>query len=633
MLKEQSTPQKCEWAESANITDLLEDKKIKTPHRTLYKIKKGSQWDCITTQEFHKQVTKLAKGLIAWGVELGDRIGIMSRTRYEWTLIDFAILYAGGVPVPVYETSSAHQVAHILKDSGAKAIFVETTQLAHLVNEATAETGVRYVTWVIEKDAISYLQKMSTSISDDALEIARKSRDTHNLATIVYTSGTTGEPKGCMLTHGNLMNLSSNALSEMGEVANAESSTIIFLPLAHVLGRAVQILALESGMVVGHVPNIRDLSSDLQTFNPTMLVAVPRVLEKVFEGAEAKAAKGGERNKRIFDKAVAAANEWSKAKLSEGVSWGDMVKHTLYDKLVYSKLRQALGGKIKYVISGGGPLNPELGHFYHAIGIKVLEGYGLTETSAPISVGRADRFSLGNVGKLLPGSSARIAEDGELELKGVGVFPGYYNRPVETKDAFTQDGWFKTGDLARFDDRGLLQIIGRKKEIIVTAGGKNVIPNKAESSIKHRPMVSQAMLVGDNRPFISALVTLDPDTLPDQLEHIGLPRTMSIPEAANHPKVRDYVQAAIDEANRLVSKAESVREFRILPADFTEKNGYLTPSQKIKRSKVLQDFSSYIDDIYSKGRKNIAEKASNAKEVVAERLHTLADNISPTSTK
>ena len=629
MAQEHSTPQKIEWAESANLTDILEKQRKEHPNRVLYRLRRDTGWEPLTAEQFHERVTQLAKGLIAWGVEPGDRIGIMSRTRFEWSLIDFAIWYAGGVSVPIYETSSAHQVHHIVTDSGLRAVFVETEKLAVLVNEATSSIGGKLTTWVIENDAIGTLNTLGQPVDDGALENARTSRDSCNLATIVYTSGTTGEPKGCMLTHGNFLNLSSNAKLAMGEIANPSNSTILFLPLAHVLARTVQILALDSGMTVGHAPDIKNLTTDLQEFKPTMLLVVPRVLEKVFEGAALKASKGGRRNENIFNNAVKAAQSWSERKIRGRITWGPYLQHKLYDLLVYSKLRRALGGNLKYAVSGGGPLNPNLAHFYHAIGVKVLEGYGLTETSAPITVGLPDKFSVGNVGYLLPGSSGRIAADGELEVKGPGVFPGYYQHPNDTKDAFTSDGWFKTGDLAEFTGDGALRIIGRKKEIIVTAGGKNVIPAKAENMLKSSPGISQAVLVGDNKPFVSALVTLDPDSLPDQLEHIGLPKTMSLQDASVHPKIREYVQKAVDEVNSFVSKAESIREFRVLPTDFTEKAGHLTPSMKVKRVKVLEDFSVYVEDMYSRGRKTLSEKTHDAKAAVADRLHSVADSISP----
>ena len=456
----------------------------------------------------------------------------------------------------------------------------------------------------------------------------------------MYTSGTTGRPKGCALTHGHFLNLSANTRLVEPEIANSRNSSILFLPLAHVLARLIQVLALDAGLVIGHSPNIKNLAADLDSFKPTMLLVVPRVFEKVYEGAMAKAAKGGKFNKSLFERSTDIAVRWSQAKVEGRVPLKLAAQYALYDKLVYSKLRAALGGELRYAVSGGGPLGERLAHFFHAVGVQVVEGYGLTETCAPIAAGRINPYQIGMLGPLIPGSEGYIAEDGELLVRGVGVISSYYKNPEEDAHAFTEDGWFRTGDLARFDERGYLKIVGRKKEVIVTAGGKNVIPGIAEGHLRTSPLVSQAMLVGDEKPFISALVTLDPDTLPEQLEHLGLPRSLSIPEAAVHPAVRAAIQKLVDEANQLVSRAEGIREFRIMNRDLTEEDGYLTPSQKLRRAKILQDFSSYVDEMYGKVSDSTSdslarlqeyaaeqsEKFAELREQAAERLHEYADH-------
>ena len=608
-----------------NLTSLVERHASDSSNPVLYRWQRSSgNWQDIRAHQFRDMVASLAKGLIASGIKPGDRIGIMSRTRFEWVLIDFAIWYAGAVSVPVYETNAPAQAAWALSHSEAQAVFVENDKLLQVIDHAhEIQPLVLRRHWVIEHGDIDALIAAGLDVPDAELEAARTHAHAYSLATIVYTSGTTGKPKGCALTHGNFLNLSLNTRIVEPEIANTQSSSLIFLPLAHVLARFIQILALDSGVVVGHSSSIKNLAADLDSFKPTMLLVVPRVFEKIYEGALAKAARGGTLNKSLFKRSVKVAIAWSEAKISGRVPVRLAAQYALYDKLVYTKLRAAMGGKLRYAVSGGGPLSSRLNHFYHAVGVRVVEGYGLTETCAPIAAGRMSRFQIGAIGPLLPGAQGRLTDDGELEVRGIGVMKGYYKNPSEDAAAFTSDGWFKTGDLARFDDQGLLHIVGRKKEIIVTAGGKNVIPGTAEDHLRTSPLVSQAMLVGDQKPFIAALVTLDPDTLPEQLEHLGLPRSLSMPEAAVHPAVRAAVQRIIDEANQLVSRAEAIREFRIMGKDLTEADGYLTPSQKLKRAKILQDFSAYIDDIYnrvSESANDKLERLQNYAEQASERL-------------
>ena len=642
-----STPAEVLVDPSLNLTSIVERHRANSSNPVLYRRQMSpGNWQPVRAQQFHQMVTDLAKGLIAAGIRPGDRVGIMSRTRFEWTVIDFAIWYAGAISVPVYETNAPAQAAWALSHSEATAVFVEDEKLLGRIKEAeelsaSAEEPMQLKhRWVIENGDLDSLSARASEVSDEQLEQARTRATCDDIATIVYTSGTTGRPKGCPLTHGNFLNLSANTRFVESEIANPRNSSILFLPLAHVLARLIQVLALDSGVVIGHSPNIKNLAADLDSFKPTMLLVVPRVFEKVYEGAKAKAEKGGSLNKALFDRSVDIAIAWSKAKVAGHVSFKLAAQYALYDRLVYSKLRAALGGQLHYAVSGGGPLGERLAHFFHAVGVQVIEGYGLTETCAPIAAGRITPYQIGRIGPLLPGAEGTIAEDGELLVRGVGVMKGYYKNPEEDAQAFTEDGWLRTGDLAEFDEAGLLKIVGRKKEIIVTAGGKNVIPGIAENHLRTSPLVSQAMLVGDEKPFIAALVTLDPDTLPEQLEHLGLPRSLTIPEAAVHPAVRAAVQKLVDEANQLVSRAEGIREFRIMNRDLTEADGYLTPSQKLRRAKILQDFSSYVDEMYGKVSDSTSdslarlqeyaaeqsEKFAELREQAAERLHEYADH-------
>ena len=617
---------------SLNLTSLVERHRANSADPVLYRRQMSpGNWQPVRASEFYRMVTDLAKGMIAAGIRPGDRVGIMSRTRFEWTVIDFAIWYAGAISVPVYETNAPAQAAWALSHSEATAVFVEDEKLLGRIKEAeelsaSAEEPMQLkYRWVIENGDLDSLSARASEVSDEQLEQARTRATCDDIATIVYTSGTTGRPKGCPLTHGNFLNLSANTRFVESEIANPRNSSILFLPLAHVLARLIQVLAMDAGLVIGHSPNIKNLAADLDSFKPTMLLVVPRVFEKVYEGAKAKAEKGGSLNKALFDRSVDIAIAWSKAKVTGHVSFKLAAQYALYDRLVYSKLRAALGGQLHYAVSGGGPLGERLAHFFHAVGVQVIEGYGLTETCAPIAAGRITPYQIGRIGPLLPGAEGTIAEDGELLVRGVGVMKGYYKNPEEDAQAFTEDGWLRTGDLAEFDEAGLLKIVGRKKEIIVTAGGKNVIPGIAENHLRTSPLVSQAMLVGDEKPFIAALVTLDPDTLPEQLEHLGLPRSLSIPEAAVHPAVRAAVQRIVDEANQLVSRAEGIREFRIMNRDLTEEDGYLTPSHKIRRAKVLQDFSSYVDEMYGRVTATTSDSLSRLQDYAAEQTERLVE--------
>lgn len=601
-MREFSVPPLVVVPPETNITDLVLRQAAKPSNPALFsRLDASGAWRNVSATEFLADVKALAKGLMASGVGAGDRVGIMSRTRYEWSLVDFSIWFAGAVSVPIYETSSPSQVAWNLGDSGAVAAFGESAQHENVIRQAvTAEglTDVQHV-WQLEGQGLDSLREAGRGVSDEELESRRKAAGLQDVATIIYTSGTTGRPKGCELTHGNFVELSDNALGIIGEIVHEHAKTIMFLPLAHVFARYISVLAMAAGTTVAHTPDIKNLLADLQSYEPTFILAVPRVFEKVYNSALTKAEDGGKG--AIFHRAAETAIAFSKARQDGRVGLGLKLRHALFDKLVYGKLRAAMGGHVAHAVSGGGPLGERLGHFFQGIGLQVLEGYGLTETTAPITVNTPSRIKIGSVGKPLPGNSVKIADDGEILAKGVCVMRGYYGRDDLTAEAFT-DGWFHTGDIGKLDDDGFVWITGRKKEIIVTAGGKNVIPALLEDQIRADALVSQVLVVGDNRPFIGALVTLDQEALPGWLQRHGLPADTTLEQAAANPVVKAAVQDLITAANSSVSQAEAIKSFRIVPAEFTEASGHLTPSMKVKRSQVMKDFESVIEEMYSAPR-------------------------------
>ncbi|WP_427117383.1 AMP-dependent synthetase/ligase [Pseudarthrobacter scleromae] len=601
-MREFSVPPLVVVPPETNITDLVLRQAAKASNPALFsRLDASGAWQDISATDFLADVRALAKGLMASGVGAGDRVGIMSRTRYEWSLVDFAIWFAGAVSVPIYETSSPSQVAWNLGDSGAVAAFGEAAHHEDTIRQAvTAEalTALQHV-WQLEGNGLDALREAGRGVSDDDLEARRKTAGLRDTATIIYTSGTTGRPKGCELTHGNFVELSDNALAIIGEIVHENAKTIMFLPLAHVFARFISVLAMAAGTTVAHTPDIKNLLADLQSYEPTFILAVPRVFEKVYNSALTKAEDGGKG--AIFHKAADTAIAYSKARQDGRIGLGLKLRHALFDKLVYGKLRAAMGGHVAHAVSGGGPLGERLGHFFQGIGLQVLEGYGLTETTAPISVNTPSRIKIGSVGKPLPGNSVKIAEDGEILAKGVCVMRGYYQRPDLTDETF-EDGWLRTGDIGRLDEDGFVWITGRKKEIIVTAGGKNVIPALLEDQIRADALVSQVLVVGDNRPFIGALVTLDQEALPGWLQRHNLPADTSLADAANNPVVKAAVQDLITAANTSVSQAEAIKSFRIVPADFTEASGHLTPSMKVKRAQVMKDFETVIEEMYSAPR-------------------------------
>jgi long-chain acyl-CoA synthetase len=602
-VREISVPPLVNISPETNITDLVLREAGKASNPPLFsKLDASGQWADIRATDFLADVRALAKGLIASGVGQGDRVGIMSRTRYEWSLVDFAIWFAGAVSVPIYETSSPSQVAWNLGDSGAVAAFGESAHHEDIIRQAVVAEDITSVAnvWQLEGAGLDALRTAGAGVPDDELESRRSAAGLRDIATIIYTSGTTGRPKGCELTHGNFVELSENARASLPEIINESGKTIMFLPLAHVFARFISVLAVAGGVKVAHTPDIKNLLGDLQSFQPTFILAVPRVFEKVYNSALTKAEDGGKG--AIFHRAVDTAIAYSKARQEGNLGLGLKIKHAVFDKLVYGKLRAAMGGHVAHAVSGGGPLGERLGHFFQGIGLQILEGYGLTETTAPISVNTPSMIRIGSVGAPLPGNSVKIADDGEILAKGVCVMRGYYKRPDLTEETFTADGWFRTGDIGELDSNGFLKITGRKKEIIVTAGGKNVVPALLEDQIRADALVSQVLVVGDNRPFIGALVTLDEEALPGWLERHGLPAGTTLAEATENAVVKAAVQELISKANQSVSQAEAIKAFRVVPADFTEASGHLTPSLKVKRAQVMKDFDAVIEEMYSAPR-------------------------------
>ncbi len=581
-----------------NVADLLAKRVEATPDRALFAVPEGDGWRDISAKDFEAAVIALAKGFVAAGIQPGEKVGFLARTTYEWTLVDFALFYAGAVMVPIYETSSPSQIQWILEDSGAIALIVESPEHFAKVDEVRGDLPLLREVWQLHLDAIGSLTAQGASVPDADIQRLRSIAVGSDIATLIYTSGSTGRPKGCVLTHSNFVELSRNSAKALDAVVQTPgSSTLLFITTAHVFARFISILNIHAGVRTGHQPDTRQLLPALGSFKPTFLLAVPRVFEKVYNSAEQKAEAGGKG--KIFRAAADVAIEHSRL-LEEGKSipFGMKLKFALFNKLVYGKLRDAMGGRVVYAVSGSAPLGARLGHFFHSLGVVILEGYGLTETTAPATVNLADKSKIGTVGPALPGVGVRLADDGEIQVRGVNVFKEYWNNPEATAEAFSDGGWFHTGDIGSFDSEGFLTITGRKKEIIVTAGGKNVAPAALEDPIRANPIVGQVVVVGDQRPFISALVTLDPEMLPTWLANNGLDKDMSLVEAAKNDAVRAEVQKAVDAANTRVSRAESIRKFTILDSEWTEASGHLTPKLSIKRNIIMNDFADEISAIY-----------------------------------
>lgn len=569
------------------------------------KAQMGSTWRNISGRDFLDEVNVLARGLISFGLEPGDTIAIMSHTRYEWTLLDVAGWSAGLTVVPIYETSSVDQIAHILEDAAIKLVITETMVMAQLVQAARDRVSEGLRIFSLDNSALMRIIEHGLDVPDDEVDRRVEELTIHDAATIVYTSGTTGPPKGVVLTHGNFVTLARNGHEWMPEIAKPRHSRLLlFLPLAHVYARFLQVFQLTGGGILGHTPNTRNLLADLESFRPTYLLAVPRVLEKIYNSADQSAGSGF--SLKTFRWAAKTAIQYSRALDTEaGPSRGLKAQHQLADTLVYRKIKDLLGGNCKYVVSGGGPLGERLGHFYRGLGVTVLEGYGMTESVGPLSVNTPRLSKIGTVGPPISTVAVKISEDGEVLVKGPTIFKRYHNMPKET-DAAWSDGWYHTGDIGSLDRDGYLQITGRAKELIVTAGGKNVVPTILEDRLRGHPLVSQVVVVGDQRPFIAALITIDSEMLPGWLRNHNLP-AMTVSEAINHPEVKNALNRAVERANQAVSRAESIRKIKILTSDFTEANGLLTPSLKVKRPVVHRRFEDEINEIYGGPIREVGE--------------------------
>jgi long-chain acyl-CoA synthetase len=602
-VREFSIPALAEIPATANLADAVFRRAAERPQAVVIRRPDPEGgWQDVTAAQFSGEVTAVAKGLVAAGIEAGDRVALMSHTRYEWTLIDYAIWVAGAVTVPVYETSSAEQAEWILTNSGARACFVETADYEQIIESFRDQVPALKYLWRIEAGGSegSPLTGGGGSVSDEVITERASAAKASDVATVIYTSGTTGRPKGCELTHENLLSDVRNAfLGPLTIIAEEQDpSTLLFLPLAHVFARIIEVGCIEGGIVLGHWPDSGTLLPALASFRPTFILAVPRVFEKVYNGAEQRAI--GERKGAIFGRAARAAIAYSQAMDTPGgPAFGLRAQHALFDRLVYAKLRAALGGRAHYAVSGGAALTQRLCHFFRGVGVTVLEGYGLTETTAAATVNRPDRNKIGTVGQPLPGVAIKIAEDGEILMSGANVFPGYWQNDAATKETFTADGWFRTGDIGELDDEGFLRITGRKKEIIVTAGGKNVAPAVLEDRLRSHALISQTMVVGDGRPFVAALITLDPDALGPWKERHGKPADATAATLRDDPDLIAAVQEAVDDANKAVSRAESIRKFRILEGDFTQEAGQLTVKLGIRRSVLMKDFAADVEALYS----------------------------------
>jgi long-chain acyl-CoA synthetase len=599
-VRELSVPAPFTVGEHDNIVAAVFEHERNDPDAVIFQRQVDGTWTDVTCAAAAAQIRSTALGLIADGVQPGDRVAIFSATRYEWAILDQAILAVGGVTVPIYETSSAEQVRWVLSDSGAVLAFAETDAHASMIAELAGE--LPELRRVLEIDgsgpkALDQLRQDGASVDPAELTARVEALRSEDPATLIYTSGTTGRPKGCQLTHANLVSETRGAKAVLPTLLRKGERLLVFLPLAHVLARALTLCAFHNKVVVGFTSDVKNLVPMFAVFKPTVVVSVPRVFEKVYNTAAQNAA--GDGKGRIFEAAAQTAVEWSEAQDNGGPGLLLRAKHTLFDRLVYHKLRAALGGDCNASISGGGPLGARLGHFYRGVGLTIYEGYGLTETSAAITVNQIDALKIGTVGKLLPGNSIRIADDGELLVRGGVVFHGYWGNDQATSESF-EDGWFKTGDLGAVDEDGFLKITGRKKEIIVTAGGKNVAPAVLEDRLRSHPLISQAMVVGDAKPFIGALITIDPEAIEGWKQRNGKAAGASVGDLAGDPDLLAEVDAAVKQANLAVSHAESIRKFRILPVDFTEDTGELTPTMKVKRKVVAEKFADDIEAIYAK---------------------------------
>jgi long-chain acyl-CoA synthetase len=595
-VREFSAPLTVEIPATGNLTDDVVTNAAEDPAAVVFARRTDDGWGEVTAARFLAEVRSVAKGLVAAGIGAGDRVALISKTRYEWTLVDYAIWFAGAVTVPVYETSSSDQIEWILGDSGAVAVMAEGPEhTARIAERRSRLTDLNHV-WSLADNGVEVLSRLGEDISDDVLEDRRTRATPLDLATVIYTSGTTGRPKGCQLTHGNFMAELGVAVPELHQLFEADdASTLLFLPLAHVFARIIQIGAVKARVRLGHSSDVKRLLPDLAEFQPTFLLAVPRVFEKVFNTASQRATAEGRGG--IFDRAAETAIAYSRALDRGKVPLAVRARHAVFSRLVYARLRAALGGRCRYVVSGGAPLGDRLGHFYRGIGLTVLEGYGLTETTAAVTANRPDALKIGTVGQPLPGTEVRVAEDGELLFRGPQVFAGYWGNDGATAEVLGRDGWFHTGDVGEIDEEGFVRITGRMKEILVTAGGKNVAPSVLEDRVRAHFLVSQCLVVGDGQPFIAALVTIDPEAFPDWAA--AHDKTDDISAHVDDPDLLAEVQHAIDEANAAVSRAESIRRFAVLPHDWTEETGQLTPSLKLRRNVVVREHKDEIAALFA----------------------------------
>ena len=566
----------------------------------------SGDWQEVSARAFGEEVAHVAAGLIGMGLEAGATVGIMAHTSYDWFLLDMAIARAGLISVPIYETSSAEQVEWIVTDSDVRVVITESGTLAELVRGAVAGIGHTVRVLALDSDAITTIVQAGSGVSPSQVDQRTNALTVDDVYSIIYTSGTTGRPKGVELTHRNAVGIPYHGVRYLPGVLWGDNvRLLLFLPLAHVYARCLQLLSLAGEGVLGHTPDARTLLPDLQSFAPSYIRAVPRVLEKIYNAADAKAGSGAKL--KLFRWAAKVAIAYSRAlDTPQGPSGSLRRAHAVADRLVFRKIRGLMGPNARFIISGGGPLGQRLGHFYRGLGLVILEGYGLTETIGPVSVNTDWLNKIGTVGPPVCGNEIRIGEDDEIQVRGLGVFSTYHNNPSATAEAFTADGWFCTGDIGALDDDGYLRITGRKKELIVTAGGKNVAPAQLEDRLRGHPLISQVLVIGDGEPFISALITLDKDMLPQWLRNHGLP-AMDVVEASSHPQVLAALDRAVARTNRAVSRAESIRTFRVLATDFTEANGLLTPSLKVKRGPVMEAHADVIADIYGSTRKGPQE--------------------------
>ena len=596
-MNEINVPALVEVPATGNLTNYISERASLEPSRITMSRPLGDGWQPVTALEVEHEIRAVAKGLIASGINVGDRVAIMARTRYEWTILDFAIWYAGGCVVPIYETSSAEQIEWILNDSGSVAIIAETPTHRDLVQ--TVLPSHTKLVWTMTEDVLGVLTKAGANISNEEIDKRRTSLTPDSVATLIYTSGTTGKPKGVVLTHANFIAECGNVVVGAADLfLRPGGSTLLFLPVAHVFGRMVQIGAIRAGLHLAHCSDpVGRLPKDLASFKPTFVLAVPRIFEKIYNGAEAKAEAAGKG--KIFRAAAEVAIAYSQALDTKSISPVLKIKHTLFDKLVFSKIRAGMGGRDEAAISGGAPLGERLGHFYRGAGVTILEGYGLTETTAGATLNLTGHHRVGSVGRPIPGTSIKIAEDGEVLISGPIVMNGYWQNDKANSEVFTSDRWFKSGDLGKLDDQGYLYIVGRKKELIVTAGGKNVAPAVLEDRLRAHPLVSQCIVLGDNQPFIAALITIDQDMLKGWVANNNKAGA-SMADLANDPDLIAVIQTAVDEANKAVSKAESIRKFAILPTDFTIAGGHLTAKLSLKRHVINQEFAPEIAQLFAK---------------------------------